>query len=155
MARRRRGSPELDDADKAIVELLQTDGRMAYTRIAEIVGLSEAAVRQRVQRLVDERVVQIVGVTDPLRLGFRRQAMIGVRTEGDIMAIADTLGAVPEVDYVVFTSGSFDLLFEVVCEDDEHLLAIMNKVRGIPGVRRTETFVYLGLHKQTYAWGTR
>ena len=155
MARRRRGSPDLDDADKAIVELLQTDGRMAYTRIAEIVGLSEAAVRQRVQRLVEERVVQIVGVTDPLRLGFNRQAMIGVRTEGDITAIADTLGAIPEVDYVVFTSGSFDLLFEVVCEDDEHLLAIMNKVRGVPGVRRTETFVYLRLHKQTYAWGTR
>jgi Lrp/AsnC family transcriptional regulator, regulator for asnA, asnC and gidA len=155
MARRRRGAPDLDDADKAIVELLQTDGRMAYTRIAEIVGLSEAAVRQRVQRLVEERVVQIVGVTDPLRLGFRRQAMIGVSTEGDLLAIADTLGAIPEVDYVVFTSGSFDLLFEVVCEDDEHLLAIMNKVRSIPGVRRTETFVYLGLHKQTYAWGTR
>jgi Lrp/AsnC family transcriptional regulator, regulator for asnA, asnC and gidA len=155
MARRRRGAPDLDDADKAIVELLQTDGRMAYTRIAEIVGLSEAAVRQRVQRLVEERVVQIVGVTDPLRLGFRRQAMIGVSTEGDLLAIADTLGAIPEVDYVVFTSGSFDLLFEVVCEDDEHLLGIMNKVRSIPGVRRTETFVYLGLHKQTYAWGTR
>ena len=153
---RRRGSAtELDDADKAIVELLQTDGRMPYTRIGELVGLSEAATRQRVQRLVDERVVQIVGVTDPLRLGFRRQAMIGVRTEGDITAVADTISDVPEIDYVVFTSGSFDLLFEVVCEDDEHLLSILNKVRAIPGVRTTETFVYLRLHKQTYAWGTR
>jgi Lrp/AsnC family transcriptional regulator, regulator for asnA, asnC and gidA len=153
--KRRRSAAELDDADKAIVELLQTDGRMPYTRIGEVVGLSEAATRQRVQRLVDERVVQIVGVTDPLRLGFRRQAMVGVRTEGDITAVADTISDVPEIEYVVFTSGSFDLLFEVVCEDDEHLLSILNKVRAIPGVRTTETFVYLRLHKQTYAWGTR
>jgi Lrp/AsnC family transcriptional regulator for asnA, asnC and gidA len=155
MNRRRRVAAELDDLDKAIVELLQTDGRMPYTRIGERVGLSEAATRQRVQRLVDERVVQIVGVTDPLRLGFRRQAMVGVRTEGDITAVADTIANVPEIDYVVFTSGSFDLLFEVVCEDDEHLLSILNKVRGIPGVRTTETFMYLRLHKQTYSWGTR
>jgi Lrp/AsnC family transcriptional regulator for asnA, asnC and gidA len=148
--------PELDDADKAIIELLQTDGRMTYTRIGEIVGLSEAAARQRVQRLVDGRVVQIVGVTDPLRLGFHRQAMVGVRTEGDITSIADTISGIPEVDYVVFTSGSFDLLFEVVCEDDDRLLSILNdKVRTIPGVRSIETFLYLKLHKQTYAWGTR
>src|SRR5262249_50194066 len=118
--------------------------------------LSEAAVRQRVQRLVDSRVVQIVGVTDPLRLGFHRQAMIGVRTEGDITAIADTLAAIPEVDYVVFTSGSYDLLVEVVGEDDELFLCILNnKVRTIRGVRATETFVSLRLHKQTYSWGTR
>ena len=104
-------SGKLDDADKAIVELLQTDGRLPYTRIAEVVGLSEAATRQRVQRLVEDRVVQIVAVTDPLRLGFRRQAMIGVRTEGDITAVADTISDVPEIDYVVFTSGSNTLLF--------------------------------------------
>jgi Lrp/AsnC family transcriptional regulator for asnA, asnC and gidA len=153
MARR---ASELDDADKAIIELLQEDGRMPYTRLASSVGLSEAAVRQRVQRLVDDNVVQIVAVTDPLRLGFTRQAMVGVRTEGDIRAVADTLAAIPEIDYVVFTSGSFDLLFEIVCEDDEHLLTLLNdKVRSIPGVRSTETFTYLRLHKQTYAWGTR
>lgn len=153
--RRDQGAP-LDAADKALVELLQHDGRLPYTRLASAVGLSEAAVRQRVQRLVDGNVVQIVGVTDPLRLGFRRQAMVGVRTEGDITAVADALAAIPEVDYLVFTSGSFDLLFEIVCEDDEHLLELLNdKVRRIPGVRSTETFVYLRLHKQTYAWGTR
>jgi Lrp/AsnC family transcriptional regulator for asnA, asnC and gidA len=121
-----------------------------------VVGLSEAAVRSRVQRLVDGNVVQIVGVTDPLRLGFRRQAMVGVKTEGDIEAVADTLAALPEVDYVVFVSGSYDLLFEIVCEDDEHLLSILNdKIRSIPGVRTTDTYTYLRLHKQTYAWGTR
>ena len=153
---RRRDDAALDDADKSLIELLQRDGRLPYTRMATEVGLSEAAVRQRVQRLIDGNVVQIVGVTDPLRLGFRRQAMVGVRAEGDLTTIADALAAVPEVDYLVFTTGSFDLLFEVVCEDDEHLLELLNdKVRSIPGVRSAETFVYLRLHKQTYAWGTR
>jgi len=153
---KRRPPDELDGPDKAIVELLQEDGRMSYTRIASVVGLSEAAVRSRVQRLVDGNVVQIVGVTDPLRIGFRRQAMVGVKTEGDIEAVADTLAAIPEVDYVVFVSGSYDLLFEIVCEDDEHLLSILNdKIRSIPGVRTTDTYTYLRLHKQTYAWGTR
>lgn len=147
---------EFDDADKAIIELLQADGRMPYTRLGASVGLSEAAARQRVQRLIDQNVVQIVAVTDPLRLGFRRQAMVGMKTEGDIQTIADALAAIPEVDYVVFVSGSFDLLFEVVCEDDDHLLTILNdRVRSIPGVRSTETFMYLRLHKQTYSWGTR
>ena len=153
---KRRPPDVLDEADKAIVELLQEDGRMAYTRIAGVVGLSEAAVRARVQRLVDGNVVQIVGVTDPLRLGFRRQAMVGVKTEGDISIVADTLASIPEVDYVVFVSGSYDLLFEIVCEDDEHLLSLLNdKIRSIPGVRTTDTYTYLKLHKQTYAWGTR
>lgn len=147
---------DLDDADKALVEELQRDGRLPYTKLAASVGLSEAAVRQRVQRLIDDNVVQIVAVTDPLRLGFRRQAMVGVRTEGDIRVVADSLAAIPEIDYVVFTSGSFDLLFEIVCEDDEHLLDLLNdKVRSVPGVRSTEIFTYLKLHKQTYAWGVR
>ena len=153
---RARGARTLDSADKAIIELLQEDGRLPYTRLAQSVGLSEAAVRQRVQRLIDYNVVQIVAVTDPLTLGFRRQAMVGVKTEGDINAIADALASIAEIDYLVFTSGSFDLLFEVVCEDDEHLLTLLNdKVRSIPGVRAAETFMYLRLHKQTYAWGTR
>jgi Lrp/AsnC family transcriptional regulator, regulator for asnA, asnC and gidA len=153
---RPRRNPDLDEADKAIIELLQEDGRMPYTRLAATVGMSETAVRQRVQHLIDDNVVQIVAVTDPLRLGFTRQAMVGVRTDGDIRAVADTLAEISEIDYVVFTSGSFDLLFEIVCEDDEHLLALLNdKVRSIPGIRSTETFTYLRLHKQTYAWGTR
>ena len=153
---KRRGPADLDEADKALIELLQTDGRMSYTRLAAAVGLSEAAVRQRVQRLIEGNVVQVVAVTDPLRLGFRRQAMVGVKTEGDIASIADLLSAIPEVDYVVFVAGSYDLMFEIVCEDDDHLLSILNdKVRSIPGVRTTDTYTYLRLHKQTYAWGTR
>jgi Lrp/AsnC family transcriptional regulator, regulator for asnA, asnC and gidA len=152
----RRARIELDDADKSIVEQLQHDGRLPYTRLAASVGLSEAAVRQRVHRLIENKVVQIVAVTDPLTLGFRRQAMVGVKVEGDVIAVADELALISEVDYVVCTSGSFDLLFELVCEDDEHLLALLNdRVRTISGVRSTETFMYLRLRKQTYAWGTR
>ncbi len=155
-ARRRADVTALDDADKALIELLQRDGRTPYTRLAESVGLSEAAVRQRVQRLIDNNVVQIVAVTDPLRLGFRRQAMIGIRTEGDITAVAESLAAMSEIDYLVYTSGRFDLLAEMVCEDDEHLLTLLNEqIRNIPGVSSTETFVYLRLQKQTYTWGAR
>jgi Lrp/AsnC family transcriptional regulator, regulator for asnA, asnC and gidA len=147
---------DLDEADKALVELLQHDGRLPYSRLAAQVGLSEGAVRQRVQRLIEQKVVQIVAVTDPLTLGFRRQAMVGVKVEGDIIAVADALALIAEVDYVVCTSGSFDLLFELVCEDDDHVLTLLNdRVRSIPGVRSTETFMYLRLRKQTYAWGTR
>jgi Lrp/AsnC family transcriptional regulator for asnA, asnC and gidA len=146
----------IDDVDKAIIEQLQQDGRLPYTKLGAAVGLSEAAVRQRVQRLVESGVVQIVAVTDPLTLGFRREAMIGLKIEGDLRGVADTIAAIPEVSYVVVVSGSFDLLMEVVCEDDEHLLALLNDtVRSIPGVRSTETFTYLRLYKQTYAWGTR
>ena len=146
----------LDEIDKAIIEQLQEDGRRTYTKIAAAVGLSEAAVRQRVQRLLDGGVMQIVAVTDPLMLGFRRQAMVGVKVEGDLRSVADTVAAIPEVDYVVITSGSYDLLLEVVCEDDDSLLSLLNdKIRAIPGVRSTDTFIYLRLLKQTYSWGTR
>jgi Lrp/AsnC family transcriptional regulator, regulator for asnA, asnC and gidA len=124
--------------------------------IAEAVGLSEAAVRRRVQRLRESGIMQIVAVTDPLQLGFTRQAMIGVSVEGDVRRVADKLSSMPEVDYVVMCAGSFDILAEIVCEDDERLLHVLNdSVRSIPGVRATETFLYLKLAKQTYTWGTR
>jgi len=149
-------APLLDDIGKAIVEQLQADGRRPYATIARAVGLSEAAVRQRVARLQDAGVIQIVAVTDPLQLGFRRQAMVGVRVDGDLMAAADAVSELPEVDYVVITAGSFDLLVEVVCEDDDHLLELVGgRIRALPGVRNTETFVYMKLRKQHYDWGTR
>jgi Lrp/AsnC family transcriptional regulator for asnA, asnC and gidA len=148
--------PVLDAVSKAIIEQLQQDGRRPYAAIAKAVGLSEAAVRQRVQRLVDAGVMQIVAVTDPLTVGFRRQAMIGLRTEGDLNKIADKIAEIPEVDYVVVCAGSFDVLIEVVCEDDDHLFSLLNdKIRAMAEVRDTETFVYLRLHKQIYTWGTR
>jgi Lrp/AsnC family transcriptional regulator for asnA, asnC and gidA len=146
----------LDDVSKAIIEQLQSDGRRSYAEIGKAVGLSEAAVRQRVQKLTDSGVMQIVAVTDPMQLGFYRQAMIGVRVEGDSTIVADRLAAIREVDYVVLTAGSFDLLAEVVVESDDELIALLNKeIRNIPGVQSTETFVYLRLKKQFYNWGTR
>jgi Lrp/AsnC family transcriptional regulator for asnA, asnC and gidA len=150
------GTPPIDAVSLAIIEQLQQDGRRPYATIGKAVGLSEAAVRQRVQKLQDQGVMQIVAVTDPLTVGFRRQAMVGIRVEGDLDPVADALAALDEVDYVVMTAGSFDLMAEVVCEDDDHLLDVINKqIRALPGVRATESFVYLKLKKQTYQWGTR
>jgi Lrp/AsnC family transcriptional regulator for asnA, asnC and gidA len=144
----------LDDVDKRNIKQLQQDGRRPYTQIAPAVGLSEAAVRQRVQRLIDSGVMQIVGVTDPKMIGFGRQAMIGLTVEGDTRTVADAVAALKEVVYVVLTAGSLDVLVEVVVEDDEHLLDLLNnKIRAIDGVRDTETFLYLRIHKETYAWG--
>ncbi|GAA1476030.1 Lrp/AsnC family transcriptional regulator [Nocardioides aestuarii] len=146
----------LDDVAKAIIEQLQQDGRRSYAAIGKEVGLSEAAVRQRVQRLIDSGVMQVVAVTDPLQLGFARQAMVGVEVEGALEPVAEALAAMDEVDYVVITAGTFDILAEVVCESDEHLLELLSeKVRQIEGVARTETFMYLKLRKQTYSWGVR
>jgi Lrp/AsnC family transcriptional regulator for asnA, asnC and gidA len=146
----------LDDVSKSIIEELQQDGRRSYAAIGKVVGLSEAAVRQRVQRLVDSGVMQVVAVTDPLELGFARQAMIGVRASGPLEPIADALAALDEVDYVVITAGSYDLLAEVVCASDEELLSVLScKIRTIENVVSTEAFMYLQLRKQTYSWGVR
>jgi Lrp/AsnC family transcriptional regulator for asnA, asnC and gidA len=154
---RTQGRPvQLDDVSKAIIEQLQTDGRRSYAEIGKAVGLSEAAVRQRVQKLTESGVMQVVAVTDPMQLGFYRQAMIGVRATGDTTLVAAALGRLRSVDYVVLTAGSFDILVEVVCESDEDLIALLNKeIRAIDGVQSTETFVYLKLVKQFYNWGTR
>lgn len=154
--RERSVATPLDDVSKAIIEQLQQDGRRPYATIGKAVGLSEAAVRQRVQRLQESGVMQIVAVTDPLQVGFSRAAMIGVRVEGDAEAVADQMALMAEVDYLVVCAGNFDILAEVVAEDDDHLLEVINRqVRAIPGVRSTETFVYLKLRKQIYTWGTR
>ncbi|MFB9337117.1 Lrp/AsnC family transcriptional regulator [Actinoplanes octamycinicus] len=146
----------MDEINKQIIDHLQRDGRMSYATLAKTIGLSEAAVRQRVQRLLDNGLMQIVAVTDPLTLGFARQAMVGLRVTGDLREIADELASIPEVDYVVICAGRYDLLVELVCTDDEHLLDLLNeKVRPIQGVAAVDTFMYLKLAKQTYAWGTR
>lgn len=146
----------LDDVSKAIIEQLQEDGRRSYSAIGKAVGLSEAAVRQRVQKLTETGVMQIVAVTDPVQVGFSRQAMIGIKCTGDSYELADELAALDAVDYVVLTAGSFDIVVEVVCENDEHLLQILNKqIRTLDGITSTETLVYLKLVKQQYNWGTR
>jgi len=146
----------LDEVAKQIVEELQRDGRRSFADLAKSVGLSEAAVRQRVRRLLDENMMQIVAVTDPVTVGFTRQALVGIRVDGNVREIAEKLAGLPELEYVVVCAGSFDILVELVCEDDEHLLRVLDdSVRSIEGVREAETFVYLRLVKQTYAWGTR
>jgi Lrp/AsnC family transcriptional regulator for asnA, asnC and gidA len=150
------GEFHLDATSGAIIEALQRDGRRSYASIGKAVGLSEAAVRQRVQRMTDTGVFEIVAVTDPLELGFARSAMIGVDVTGPLEPVADALAAIDEVRYLVLTAGMWDILAEVVCEDDEHLLRVVSEqVRSIPGITGTETLVYLGIHKQTYDEGVR
>jgi Lrp/AsnC family transcriptional regulator for asnA, asnC and gidA len=144
----------LDDTDKAIISVLQRDGRRPLTQVAASVGLSEAAVRQRVTRLTASGVMQIVAIADPQMLGLRRRAMIGLTVEGDASAVADRLAELDVIESVVFTAGSFDLLLEVVVVDDAALLDLLNNgIRILPGVRAAETFLYLRHRKQTYAWG--
>lgn len=153
---RTKATVALDDVSKAIIEQLQVDGRQSYAAIGKVVGLSEAAVRQRVQRLTEAGVMQVVAVTDPLQLGFARQAMVGLKITGPLEIVADQLAALHEVDYVVITAGPYDILVEVVCESDDHLLDLLSsQIRTIPGVVSTETFMYLRLAKQAYNWGVR
>ena len=144
----------LDDVAKKIIALLQTDGRMSYASIGKEVGLSEAAVRQRVQKLTDSGVIDIVAVTDPMQLGFAREAMIAICADGPVEKVADGIAEIPEVSYVVVTAGTYDILAEVVCQSDDHLLHVVSElIRGRDDVRSTETFMYLKLAKQTYTWG--
>jgi Lrp/AsnC family transcriptional regulator for asnA, asnC and gidA len=146
----------LDSLDRRIISLLQKDGRRAYGAIAEEVGLSEAAVRRRVQRLRDSGVMQIVAITDPLQLGYGREALIGIRVHGDVRLVADKVAAIDEANYVVMTAGSFDIIAEVIAEDDNDLVHLLNdSIRSIPGVTEVETFLYLKLAKQSYEWGTK
>jgi len=154
--RRNRHQDDLTELDKGIIEHLQQDGRRAFTQIAAALGVSEAAVRARTNRLVARGILQVVGVADPGKLGFQ-QALIGVRCEpGRLLEVADALAALGEIDYVVVTAGRFDILIEAVAEDNEGLLRFLNdRLQRIEGVRDTETFTYLRLVKQTYQFGTR
>lgn len=145
----------LDDTDKAIIEALQDDGRMPFSALGPKVGLSPAAVRQRVLHLIEEGVMQVVAVTDPTTLGFTVQAMVGIEVEGSTEEVARALAAMDEVDYVVIVTGRFDILIETVSADAEGLIATMSRVRAVEGVTRAEIFTYLRLEKQTYNWGTR
>jgi Lrp/AsnC family transcriptional regulator, regulator for asnA, asnC and gidA len=146
-------APALDETSKRIIEQLQEDGRRPYATIGKAVGLSEAAVRQRVQRLSESGVIQIVAVTDPLRLGMLRQAMVAITVDGPLEPVADALAELPEVIYVVICSGRFDVLCEVVCPDDASLLALVSRrIRAVPGVRSAESLLYLRLQKDSYRW---
>ncbi len=149
------GRQTLDETDKAIIRHLQEDGRMSYADLGPLIGLSPAAARQRVLHLIDSGVMQIVAVTDPTRLGFDIQAMVGFRVTGDIDAVARQMRDVPEVDYLVITTGRFDLLAEIVATSSEDFLATLNTIRSLDGVQSSEVFTYLRLEKQSYDWGVR
>ncbi|HEY1974438.1 MAG TPA: Lrp/AsnC family transcriptional regulator [Pseudonocardia sp.] len=146
-------SPVLDETSKRIIEQLQEDGRRPYATIGKAVGLSEAAVRQRVQRLSESGIIQIVAVTDPMRVGMLRQAMVAINVDGPLEPVADALAELPEVLYVVICSGRFDVLCEVVCVDDASLLELVSgRIRTLAGVRNAEALVYLRLQKDSYRW---
>jgi Lrp/AsnC family transcriptional regulator, regulator for asnA, asnC and gidA len=147
--------PKIDTVDKRIIEALQQDGRCPFTRLARDLGISEAAVRARVRKLTDAGVIQVVAVTNPLMLGFGTMSIIGVQTDANLQQVADHVARWEETSYVVIAAGSFDLLVEVVCVDNKHLLEVVRRLREVQGVRSTETFMYLDLYKQTFGWGTR
>lgn len=144
----------MDETNRAIVRLLQVDGRRAYADIAKEVGLSEAAVRQRVRRLLDTGVIQIVAVTDQLQMGYPRAAMIAINVDGEVEDAAKAIAAIDEVDYLVSTAGGIDFFAEVYATDDDHLFRLLNQIRATPGVRNAQTYLYFNIHKQTYQWGT-
>ena len=146
----------LDDTDRKLIDALQRDGRASYADLAELVGLSPAATRLRVQRLLDAGVVQVVGVTNPLALGYPVMAALGVRVERNVRNVADRIADIEGVIYVVFTSGSFDLLVEVLCADSSRLLHVIDdEIRAIADVRSVESFTYFGIHTHRFVWGTR
>jgi Lrp/AsnC family transcriptional regulator for asnA, asnC and gidA len=144
----------LDPIDRGIIEALQENGRTAFRAVAARVGVAEATVRTRYARLVEDGILQVTGVTNPLGLGFDAMAMIGMRTSGSPEPVADEIASWEEVSYVVVTAGRYDLLVEVVCTDRHHLLELTTRARALEGVDSTETFLYLTLAKQVFAWGT-
>ena len=151
MARGRR----IDALDRRIIEALQRNGRESFRRIAAAAGVSEATIRARYARLVDDGVVQVTAVTNPLALGFEAMAMVGVRTAGAPEPLADEIAGWEEAGYVVVCAGRFDLLVELICADRRHLLELTNRLRALDEVISTETFLYLDLWKLLYDWGVR
>ena len=144
----------LDNVDRGIIEALQENGRASFRSIAERVGVGEATVRARYAKLVEDGILQVTGVTNPLGLGFDAMALLGINTAGAPEPVADVLSGWDETSYVVVTAGRFDVLVELVCHDRRHLLDLTTRIREVPGVVTTETFLYLQLAKQVFAWGT-
>ena len=147
-------APLTRPVDRGIIEALQENGRASFRAVAVRVGVAEATVRSRYARLVDDGILLVTGVTNPLGLGFEAMAMIGVKTSGSPEPVADEIAGWEEASYVVVAAGRFDLLVEVVCADRHHLLELTTRTRSVDGVVSTETFPYLSLAKQVYAWGT-
>lgn len=147
-----RQSEKLDESDLKIVEALRRDGRVAFAQIAEQLGVSPGMIRQRYSRLVDQGILKVVAITNPLRMGYKTMAMIGIRTEGSkILDVAEKVSKLDEVIYMVISSGRFDIFAEVVCLDHEDLLRfITEKLSTIDGVRESESFIHLKIVKEVY-----
>lgn len=154
-----RGAPRpisLDEVDKAIITQLQSDGRRSYAELGQQIGMSPAATRQRVQRLLDSGTLRVLGVTDPTAMGYPTVAMLGVRVRGDVRDVADAVSALEGVIYIVMTAGSFDLMVEVISTDPAALLDLINDgIRSLPGVDSVESFLYFGIHTHRFGWGVR
>ncbi len=147
-------SIELDEIDKSIVRELQIDGRVPFAQLGPKVGLSQAAVRNRMNRMLDAGVMQIVAVTDPEMLGFDYQAMLGIRVDRDVTEVAADLARHDVIEYLVLATGRFDILAEITCINASELLKVINRViRPTPGVATIEPLNYLKVVKQTYNWG--
>jgi Lrp/AsnC family transcriptional regulator for asnA, asnC and gidA len=146
---------DLDRLDRSIIAALQVDGRRAYSRIADEVGVSESVIRYRVRRLEDAGILQIVGIADPRRIGFDLMALVGVKgTAGMLDHICEQLSTLPEASYVIITAGSFDLFVEVLCRDTAHFAEVLTgKIRAIDGVVDTQSFLVLQIRKMSYGWG--
>lgn len=147
---------DLDDIDRALLTALQEDGRLGYSELGQLVGLTAGGARKRVMRLEDRGILQIVGVTNPLKLGYRSMAMVGIEADGDLEEVAAALNEIENVIYVVLAAGRYDLLVEVIANDQEALFELVNqRLRPTPGVRRAETFTYYGIRTHRFGWGAR
>lgn len=149
------GSDRVDELDKQLIALLQVNGRMSYADLSRETGISDAAARTRVQRLLRDGVFQIVAVTDPLQLGFAHEALVAIQVTADPEAVADRLAEIDEVDFVVLVTGSFDILLEIVSPGEEEFLAVMRMIRNVAGEATIRVLPYLKTWKQEYAWGVR
>ncbi len=140
----------VDEIDQRIIEALQQDGRRPFTKIAADIGISEASVRQRVAHLINTQVMQIVAITNPVKLGFTMASMIGIRVSGErLLEAAQEISAFDEVIYLILCAGSFDILAEVVCRDNDHFLKFLTeKLYKVQGVQQAETYMYLRVYKQ-------
>ena len=143
----------IDEKDREIIKYLQTDGRMAYSALGRLIGLSDAATRQRVNRLTARGVIDIVAVTDPVKIGLGYQALLGITVTDDARKLATEIGAMDDAVYIVLTAGRYDLIVELVCTDGDTFVTHVNSIRTMDGVMSVETLPYLGITKQTYDWG--
>lgn len=142
----------IDDIDRQIIEALKEDGRTPFARIADRLGVSPGMVRQRVHHLIQDGVLQVVAVTNPLLMGYHMMALIGIKADGNrLHEIARQIASFEEVIYLVLCTGSYDLLAEVICHDNAHLLRFLTeRLYAVKGVRDTETFIYLDIVKEVY-----